>query len=49
MLRLKTDPHSPNKERVNGPFSNLAPFWKAFNVKEGDPMRRPDSEVVKIW
>ena len=49
MLRLKTDPHSPNKQRVNGPFSNLSAFWTAFNVKEGDPMRRPDSEVVKIW
>ncbi len=49
MLRLKTDPHSPNKQRVNGPFRNLSAFWAAFNVKEGDPMRRPDSEVVKIW
>ena len=49
MLRLKTDPHSPNKLRVNGPLSNLSAFWAAFNVKEGDPMRRPDSEVVKIW
>ena len=49
MLRLKTDPHSPAKERVIGPLSNMEPFWTAFDVKEGDPMRRPDSEVVKIW
>ena len=41
MLLLKTDPHSPGKFRVNGPLSNMPEFWKAFNVKEGDPMRNP--------
>lgn len=49
MLRLKTDPHSPGKFRVNGPLSNMPEFWKAFNVKEGDPMRNPPDKVVKIW
>ncbi len=48
-LRLKTDPHSPGKFRVNGPFSNLPEFYKAFGVKPGDPMERPDSVRVKIW
>ncbi|MEJ2505246.1 MAG: M13 family metallopeptidase [Ignavibacteriaceae bacterium] len=49
MLRLKTDPHSPGKYRVLGPLSNMPEFWKAFNVKEGDPMRNPPDRVVKIW
>ncbi|MEO8399622.1 MAG: M13 family metallopeptidase, partial [Ignavibacteriaceae bacterium] len=49
MLRLKTDPHSPGKERVNGPMSNMKEFWSAFDLKEGDAMRKPDSEAVKIW
>ena len=49
MLLLKTDPHSPGKFRVNGPLSNMPEFWKAFNVKEGDPMRNPPDKLVKIW
>lgn len=49
MLRLKTDPHSPGKYRVNGPFSNLPEFWEAFNVKDGDPMKNPPYKLVKIW
>lgn len=49
IYRLKVDPHSPGKYRVNGPFSNMPEFWKAFNVKEGDPMRNPPDKVVKIW
>jgi putative endopeptidase len=49
MLRLKTDPHSPGKYRVNGPFSNLPEFWEAFNVKDGDPMKNPPDKLVKIW
>ncbi len=49
MVRLKTDPHSPPKYRVNGPLSNFPPFWKAFNVKPSDSMRRPTDKLVKIW
>ncbi len=48
-LRLKTDVHSPGKERVLGPLSNLPAFFEAFNVKEGDAMRRPKDKLVKIW
>jgi putative endopeptidase len=48
-LRLKVDPHSPDKYRVNGPFSNIPEFWQAFNVKEGEPMRAPENKLVKIW
>jgi len=48
-LRVKIDPHSPEHYRVDGPLSNTPAFWKAFNVKPGDPMQRPNDELVKIW
>jgi putative endopeptidase len=46
---LKTDVHSPAKERVNGPLSNIPAFYEAFGVKPGDKMYRPDSLRVSIW
>jgi putative endopeptidase len=48
-LRIKTDPHSPGKQRVIAPLSNMPEFWEAFGVKPGDPMRMPDDKLVKIW
>jgi len=48
-MLLTVDPHSPAKYRVNGPLSNFPPFWKAFDVKPGDPMRNPPDQIVKIW
>jgi putative endopeptidase len=48
-LRIKTDPHSPGKQRVIAPLSNMPEFWEAFNVKPGDPMRMPPDKLVKIW
>jgi predicted metalloendopeptidase len=47
--RVNIDPHSPGYWRVNGPFSNLDEFAKAFAVPEGAPMRRPAAERVNIW
>ena len=47
--RVKVDPHSPGKWRVNGPLSNMEAFAKAFSCKTGDPMVRPRSEVARIW
>jgi putative endopeptidase len=35
--------------RVNGPFSNMPEFYKAFNIKPGDKMYRLDSARVKVW
>ncbi|MEO8763686.1 MAG: M13 family metallopeptidase [Ginsengibacter sp.] len=46
---LMTDVHSPAKFRVNGPFSDIDEFYKAFLVKPGDKMYLPDSLRVKIW
>ena len=46
---LKTDSHSPNKWRVNGPLSNMPEFKKAFGCSETDPMVRPESLRARIW
>jgi len=46
---INTDPHSPGKYRVIGPMSNMPAFYRAFHVKPGDGMYRPDSTRVKIW
>lgn len=43
------DPHSPAMYRVNGPLSNFAPFYAAFNVKQGDKMFLPEDKRIKIW
>ncbi|MBK7763334.1 MAG: M13 family metallopeptidase [Bacteroidetes bacterium] len=47
--RLVTDPHSPGVHRCNGPLSNFQPFYKAFNVKEGNKMYKQESERAKVW
>lgn len=47
--RIATDPHSPGKYRVNGPLMNSPEFFEAFNVKEGDAMRKNEEEISKIW
>lgn len=49
MLRLKVDPHSPGKYRVNGPLSNIPDFIESFKIKENSPMARPENARVKIW
>jgi putative endopeptidase len=44
-----TDPHAPEKWRVNGPVANLPEFAKAFGCKPGDPMVQPDTLRAVIW
>lgn len=46
---INTDPHSPAMWRVLGPLMNFTPFYKAFDVKEGDKMYKPESERITIW
>ena len=48
-LLVNTDPHSPERFRVNGPLSNLDEFAAAFAVPEGAPMRRSAADRVTIW
>jgi len=43
------DPHAPEMYRVNGILYNLDVFYKAFNIKPGDKLYKPESERIKIW
>ncbi|MDZ4709187.1 MAG: M13 family metallopeptidase [Saprospiraceae bacterium] len=47
--QILDDVHSPGKYRVNGPYSNIDEFYKAFDVNPGDTMYRADNIRVKIW
>ncbi|MFZ6750681.1 M13 family metallopeptidase [Undibacterium sp. Ren11W] len=46
---IKTDPHSPAEFRVNGSLKNLADFYQAFEVKDGDKMYLSPEQRVTIW
>lgn len=43
------DVHSLGNLRVNVSLRNLEPFFRAFDIKEGDKMYRPEAERVIIW
>lgn len=47
--RLLTDPHSPSQFRANGPVNNIDAFYKAFDLKPGDGLYKPENERIKIW
>lgn len=46
---VNTNPHAPAKWRVNGPLMNFTPFYKAFNVQQGDKMYKPENERITVW
>lgn len=43
------DVHSLAENRVNVTLRNIAPFFKAFNIKPGDKLYLPAEEQVIIW
>ncbi len=43
------DVHSLGKNRVNVTLRNIAPFFEAFGITEGQPMFRPENERIVIW
>lgn len=47
--RTKIDPHSLGKWRVDAALRNIAPFYAAFDIKEGDPMFMAPADRVVIW
>ncbi len=49
LVLTKTDSHSLGRNRVNVTLRNIAPFFEAFGIKEGDKMFRPEEERVVIW
>lgn len=49
IVLLKSDPHSPGEIRANGTLRNMAPFYDAFGVKDGDKMFLQPADRVTIW
>jgi putative endopeptidase len=47
--QILTDPHSPDKYRVNGIVRNVDAWYKAFNVQPGDKLYLPPEQRVHIW
>jgi endothelin-converting enzyme/putative endopeptidase len=47
--QLLSNPHSPDKYRVDGIVRNFDPWYKAFDVKPGDKMYLPPEQRVHIW
>lgn len=48
-LQIGTDPHAPSMYRANGAVRNVAEFYEAFDVAEGDALYLRPEERVKIW
>lgn len=49
LRRTKIDEHSLGRWRVNASLKNLDVFYKAFNIKDGDPMWLAPAKRVTIW
>jgi putative endopeptidase len=49
LCRVKSDPHSIEKNRVNDTLKNISEFHEAFSIKEGDNMYLPEEKRVVIW
>ncbi|MCE7067790.1 M13 family metallopeptidase [Dyadobacter sp. CY326] len=47
--QIQTDPHSPAKDRINGPMPHLKEFQAAWNCSPGSKMILPDSARIVIW
>lgn len=47
--RVKRDPHSLGKWRVDGALPHIDAWYEAFGVKEGDKMFVPKSERLELW
>jgi putative endopeptidase len=47
--QLVSDPHSPERARVDVPVRNIDAFYDAFGVKSGDPMFVAAGDRVRIW
>lgn len=47
--RILTDPHSPDKHRVNATLPNIDAWYKAFKIKPGDKMYKKPEARTAIW
>lgn len=46
---IATNPHAPEKWRVNGPVANMPEFAQAFHCRLGDPEVQPEDQRAVIW
>ncbi|EIW60033.1 Metalloprotease [Trametes versicolor FP-101664 SS1] len=49
VARVRTDPHSPNRYRVEGTVSNLPEFAKAFNCSAKARLNPPQEKRCIFW
>ena len=47
--RVRTDPHSPGRWRVNAALPQIDAWYKAFNIKKGDKLFTPKAKRVDVW
>jgi len=47
--QMVSDPHSPEKARIDGVVPNVDAWYKAFDVKPGDKLYRTPEERTRIW
>ena len=47
--QLVSDPHSPERERVNGVVRNIDAWYQAFGIKPGDALYLAPDQRVRIW
>lgn len=48
-MLIQTNPHSPDRVRVNGVVRNMPEFGKAFNCKRGQPMYPAAAKMCRVW
>ncbi|GAA4792289.1 M13 family metallopeptidase [Olivibacter ginsenosidimutans] len=46
---ITVDPHSPADARTIGPLVNMDAWYKAFDVKPGDKLYKPENERIRVW
>lgn len=47
--RVKSDPHSLGKWRVDGALPHINAWYEAFDVKKGDKLFIPEAERLQLW
>jgi putative endopeptidase len=47
--QLASDPHAPERYRVNGTVRNIDAWYRAFNVQVNDKLYLSTENRVRIW
>ncbi len=49
VAQLASNPHAPERDRVNGIVVHMDAFYKAFNVQPADTMYLPPVQRIALW